>query len=45
MVNYFFRISVVAKKFDKELDESEPWYGTKYKKIEIPEKTIKVPTK
>ncbi|CAG9861187.1 unnamed protein product [Phyllotreta striolata] len=34
------RVSVVAKKYEKELDQTEPWYGTKYKIVEIPEKTI-----
>lgn len=38
-----FRISVVSKKFEN-LDEVEPWYGTKYTKTEIPENTIKVST-
>lgn len=28
---------MIAKKFEKELDEVEPWYGTKYKKINISE--------
>ncbi|XP_019877386.1 insulin-degrading enzyme isoform X4 [Aethina tumida] len=31
------RLAVIAKKFEKELDEVEPWYGTKYKKINISE--------
>ncbi|KAJ8935785.1 hypothetical protein NQ314_012635 [Rhamnusium bicolor] len=34
------RIAVIAKKFEEELDEEEPWYGTKYKKTYIPDKTI-----
>ncbi|CAG9815290.1 unnamed protein product [Phaedon cochleariae] len=35
------RISVIARKFENELDEVEPWYGTKYKKVEIPDETIR----
>ncbi|XP_056631781.1 insulin-degrading enzyme isoform X2 [Diorhabda carinulata] len=34
------RISVIAKKFEKDLDEKEPWYGTKYRKEKIPDATI-----
>ncbi|XP_028137935.1 insulin-degrading enzyme isoform X1 [Diabrotica virgifera virgifera] len=34
------RISVIAKKFENELNETEPWYGTKYKKVDIPKETI-----
>ncbi|VEN56875.1 unnamed protein product [Callosobruchus maculatus] len=35
------RMSVIAKKYENELDEVEPWYQTKYAKKPIPEKTIK----
>ncbi|XP_018580177.1 insulin-degrading enzyme [Anoplophora glabripennis] len=35
------RIAVIGKKFEKDLDQEEPWYGTKYKKTYIPEETIK----
>ncbi|CAH0553954.1 unnamed protein product [Brassicogethes aeneus] len=34
------RLAVIAKKFEKDLNETEPWYGTKYKKIDIPKETL-----
>lgn len=29
-------------KYESEADQVETWYGTKYKKVNIPEETIKV---
>ncbi|KAL3284944.1 hypothetical protein HHI36_019075 [Cryptolaemus montrouzieri] len=34
------RMAIVAKKFDKELDCVEPWYGTKYKTEKISKKKL-----
>lgn len=36
-----FRIGVIAKCFAKETDQKEPWYGTEYKLVKIPESTLK----
>ncbi|XP_023021581.1 insulin degrading metalloproteinase isoform X2 [Leptinotarsa decemlineata] len=35
------RITVIAKKFENDLENTEPWYGTKYKKIAISEDSLK----
>lgn len=31
------RLAITAKCYENDLDETEPWYGTKYKKISIPD--------
>lgn len=36
------RIAVIAQKFELEADQTEKWYGTKYKMEKIPEDTLKV---
>lgn len=38
----FYRVSVVAKKFDGKTDKKEEWYGTEYKVEKIPEEKLKV---
>lgn len=38
----FYRIRVVAKKFESTVDETEPVYGTKYKMEKIPEEKLQV---
>lgn len=35
------RIAVIAQKFELEADQTEKWYGTKYKMEKIPEDTLK----
>lgn len=35
------RVAIVAKKFESEATEKEPWYGTNYKKMTISEEQIK----
>lgn len=39
---YMRRIAVIAKKFENEVDLKEPWYGTEYKMIKIPDSALKV---
>lgn len=36
------RVGVIAKKFDGDTDQAEPWYGTQYKLEKIPEATLQV---
>ncbi|XP_049939528.1 insulin-degrading enzyme [Schistocerca serialis cubense] len=35
------RIAVVGRKFEELVDQTEKWYGTKYKLEEIPQETLK----
>lgn len=35
------RVAVTAQCFENKLDETEPWYGTKYKKVSLDEKKMK----
>ncbi|KAG5874566.1 hypothetical protein JTB14_019568 [Gonioctena quinquepunctata] len=35
------RITIIAKKFENDLGQTEPWYGTKYNKVDIPAETLK----
>ena len=36
------RISVIAKKFEGECDQTEKWYGTKYKVQSVPDHLLKI---
>jgi len=40
--NVFFRVSVVAKKFEGQTDKKEEWYGTEYRLDKISPEKIKV---
>lgn len=36
------RVAVVGKKFESICDQTEPWYGTKYRLEKIPQETFQV---
>lgn len=37
-----FRVAVISKKFENEVDLTEPWYGTQYRLENIPPEVLKV---
>jgi hypothetical protein len=37
-----FSIVVLAKQYESELNQVEPWYGTKYKVAKLPEEVLEV---
>ncbi|XP_050296511.1 insulin-degrading enzyme [Anthonomus grandis grandis] len=36
------RVAAIAKSFENICSETEPWYGTKYNQVKLPEETLKM---